>query len=802
MRCSTSWRFVAARLEGTVTQWHPYERRGVVRGADGRDYVVPNSRAFETVLPSTIRGGLEGAKVTFRVQALRGSLDDAAASSTLPTDRSVIRRRNDGIHANSYSQTPLKQTDLLAAFRLADDGKLTTTAEPASCNVSLSATEESLGPLPWQRKRSATNERVDTASSTTALAIDIVVDLSTLPKPSEARVKEDEERYYLKEGIRPPSHLKDYRPVSLIDSNKLAQMHRYARASPTEKPVKESMMDCALSASPEKTPPIDTVVKEAHSKGSDATVPSAPSSSAPPKITRTVITAEPLVGTVVAWSSLHRTGLVVRGELPADAVDVPVVSSLENAFVIRSVESFETAMPSSLDLVKRRVRFMAVAYSNVPHQVFAEQIVIEGDLDYSLKITEAPKQTASDAKKLKLAAMVYNEPIVNAQGTSDDLSSRAAVGDPEVPLGAVYGILTRWSGGQGIIERGNGVVYFVQSAAAFLQLVDQHSSSIRGAVVTFEVEPQNPRYAVKVNVLSLAHKDVQSVKPSMPRKDAVVSQQSTTPVAVDAPSSAAVKSARVDDSGAEWLEGFIVSWSPAEEQGVIQGDDGERYLLRDADENVVGYDESMTRHLIKKGRRVKYCRYGGTGLLACHVIALDTEADEAALRAASLQAKADRENQLSIDGNPDEAIASPMSTSYWMTKMERAGFDVSEVKKRQEMAQVPRELQDEDDDPLLSPDEVFKKDRWFNDKDRNIKVPGSDVRVGDLAQVSPIAMVNLAQKVSSPEKLEKMKNKYYNMLSEDMKAHAWQQAKEMAPRYAKRIREARETGQEPTFHFY
>jgi hypothetical protein len=790
----------SSRREGVVQQWHPFERRGViVEDGTGTTFTIPNTRAFETVLPTNLRN-LVGAKVSFTVPG-----DGAGSTSPrkegeyrdVGTDRVTIRRKSDDIHSSTFRRPPPK-VDLLAAFRVQVPGDETnpaaqsppTPAQPAPNKYDDADALPSDDRLPWQRKK--TTKATSSTASAPQLAFDILIDMNTVPLPSEERQMEDEKRTYLRDGVVPATHLKDLRSTTLLNETQLTRLRQlsgFNATSTSDVSGKEGHIKGITDL-----PLVSTAVAAAAESATMAAQqkPKKQESTKKEVVVRREATAQ--TGTIVAWSSIHRTGLVLLGALEPNA-PVPVVSSTQakGTYVIRNVEAFQSAMPSSLSLVGRQVQFHGVHYSDVPQQMFAEDIVIGGTLDYTMSVSPEMQGNTKEALRAAAKREKYQALILESKELS--LEDPDAWYQQNVPTTAVYGVLTRWSGGQGTVEIGSGKTYFVDSAAEFLQLVDSSSSHIRGAVVTFEVNPDTPRFARKINVLTLSSRsDTQASaaplplrQPLLKKADDGVRNSEGASTAGDAP------------QGAEWLHGFLVSWSPNEAQGIIQGDDGNRYLLRDAVDNVKDYKERAV-HLITKGRRVSFVRMNESGYVACHVVVEEAEADEETVRKATLEAE-QKEPLRNIDGNMDEAVASPLSTGYWMSKLEKVGFDVSEVKKRQESV-IPPELLEGDDDPLLDTKAALSKDRWYNDKDKNKKLPGSEVRPGDIAQMSPTAMVNLAAKIRNPEKLEKMKDKYYNQLSEEMKEHAWKQAKEMAPRYGKRIREAREVGEEPTFHFY
>lgn len=224
--------------------------------------------------------------------------------------------------------------------------------------------------------------------------------------------------------------------------------------------------------------------------------------------------------------------------------------------------------------------------------------------------------------------------------------------------------------------------------------------------------------------------------------------------------------------------------------------------------------------LLKKyftiGRRVKFMTYGTTGLLACNVVVLPEVVSKGETIFNTMEWKdqedgADEGNdgkkgsiEEGIKGE-EEAIVSPTCTSYWLQRMERAGYDVKEVSSLQNKALTPPKDDDDaegGDSAFLDSEDLFKKDHWWTDPRKNRKFPNSNMTAGHLALMGPASMMNLAAKASDPKRLDKMVRKYQARLTEDQKALAWQKAKEMAPKYEACIRRAKARSEEPTFHFF
>ncbi|KAH9578769.1 hypothetical protein LSM04_004326 [Trypanosoma melophagium] len=723
------------RLSGTVVSWHPFERRGVIHCTlDDKEYLIPNARAFETILPTRLRN-LNGAKVEFEV------LRDAEE-----VDRVITRSRLDSITANSYKKkTPV---DFLAGFRLTPQESDKKKKEKAS-KLNIEDTKLLKSSL----------------SSNSCIAGHITVDLSTLVNPEDGNgitgVKGDIYNVDTVEGgVPPPKGVKDLRNPVVLDAETM-KILRLRRRIGDESKAREAVEQ-------EKQ-------EEANRKANK----------------RKVLSTQQ-TGVVLTWSSLHRSGVLLE-----NATTIPKSASAEdmkNVCIIRNVDAFNTALPTSLNLVGRVVTFTKVIYDSQPLRVFAENITVHGEINFADDVT-----AAAEAKS-KEAAAVERAKRAKQLGTQFE---EINYDNEPLPSGPLYGVVTRWSGGQGIVETGSGRLYYIQSAAEFKQLVDHTSHSIRGAVVSFNVDPSNRRNAKDVDVLSLATRDLSTVMPMLKKSDGALASLSTTTTTTTTGISGGnlntENPSEEKESTADfvWVHGMMITWSPSEGQGVIQGDDGERYVLRDAEELVVDY--KTRKSLLKKGRQVKFTPFGGTGHLACNVVLLDTEADAALLAEAELQP---REMRMS-EGHTEEAIAPPMSTAYWITRMDRAGYDTTEVKQMQNKAITFDDGDgDESDDKLLDSEDLFKKDHWFNDPRKNMRLPNSDMTAGNLALIGPASMMNIAMKAHDPKKLEKMKNKYYNRLTEPMKEFAWKQAKELAPKYEKRVKEAREKGDEPRFSFY
>ncbi|KAH8605073.1 hypothetical protein ERJ75_001653800 [Trypanosoma vivax] len=733
----TAVRFVPKCLSGVIVSWHPFERRGSIRcDDDGRVYVIPNARAFETILTSRTRS-LEGAKVKF-----------APLGHEREVENVITRSRLDPITENSYKQP--SPVDFLSAFRVDQDHEVQRTEIGG---------RRSENPLEPGKTHSSAS-----CDSFELVAGNIVVDLNTLAGTTstcvvgEERLGDEE----LMGGLPSPLGKKDLRNAVVLDAD-TKELLRLRRQVGDESRAREIFQERRR--------------KEIAEKAQER-----------------VVLAELQTGIVLSWSQLYRSGVILAGAtvLPdATSASDDAAEVARNICIIRNVDAFETALPTMLNLVGCTVTFTKVKYGSQSSSVFAECITVSGVLDFDSARTSATEAKTKEAAEAELAARKRRFGALFFEEEEDN--------NEPPPTAPLYGVITRWSGGQGVVETGNGRQYYIRSAADFLQLIDQKSSAVRGAVVRFNVDSENRRNAREVDVLSLAVRSPLDMVPTLekrePTKSPVGRSAGVEEVGCGTTSAAAGGgSSSPPPETVQWVHGMVVTWSQQEGQGVIEGDDGIRYVLRDAEAHIVNYE--TCKFLLNKGRRVKFVSCGISGRLASNVVLFEEEADESVLVEAELQL---RQPRLS-DGHADEAIASPMSTAYWIGRMDKAGFDTSEVKKMQGKAIAFEE--DDNDDKLLDSEDLFKKDHWFNDPRKNIRLPNSDVTAGNLALIGPASMMNIAMKAHNPKKLEKMKDKYYNRLTEPMKEYAWKQAKELAPKYEKRIKEAREKGEEPRFTFY
>ncbi|GET91708.1 hypothetical protein, conserved [Leishmania tarentolae] len=765
---------------GRIIEWDPFERHGVIAESEGgRHYKIANTRAFETVLPTMLRT-LEGASVAFDVEK------EASA------DRVIIRNRLTPITAESYRQKP--PVDFLSPEMLRWAG-------PRGALLKQNETSSDT----TERENGATEGSHAAVETEELFAKNIIVDVSSLPATHIARWSGPLSEEPV---IKPTKNLKDMRSSRIFD----AEVNTYLR-------LKQQLGSTAEA---------QRVLAEQQERAAKGAV-------------RREVVAEKTEAIVLAWSGIHRSGLIREGiqhHRDAASSDDTLPVTLNNGdstadatlCIIRNVHAFQSALPTSQNLQHRHVTFAKVSYSSQPHRYYAENIVVVGDVHYnaavpSLEEARAIKEQEKAAAMLhrRFGALIMEDSDDHGAGSGERQSSSTqqfTSGRPaeescihsgadspltgeEMPVDpnkVLYGVILRWSGGQGVIEGGDGRHFYLRSAADFEQLVDKSSCHLRGAVVQFKQDAANPRYACQVDVLSTAATTMGELKPLLEKtKFNVCASGGATPAAKSEVAAAAPKTV---PEGLEWSHGTLLSWSSVEGQGIIIGeaDQEARYVLRDPEENVIDYTSKQT--LLRKGRRVKFTPFGSTGRLACNVVLLEAEVDEEALAEAALRPK---EPQLSMDGNKNEAVPSPMSTSYWLNRMDKAGYDTREVKSLQNRAL--RLDEDDDDDgteggKFLDSEDLLKKDHWWSDPRKNVRFPNSDMTAGHLALIGPASMMNVAMKTKDPKKLDKMLKKYQSRLTEDQKEYAWRQAKEMAPRYEECVRRGRERNEEPTFYFF
>ncbi|KPA85016.1 hypothetical protein ABB37_01443 [Leptomonas pyrrhocoris] len=791
------------RQKGTITEWDPFERHGVIQDAAGHCYRIANTRAFETVLPTMLRT-LEGAVVEFDVGR------EAAA------DRVIIRNRLTPITAESYRQEPpvnFLSAEMLGQFQPASRFKKGTASATKLRNEAAALTTQ----------RTSSSKHAAAEKTAELYARNITVDIGSIPAKQIARWSgplSDEA------VIMPTKNLKDMRSSRLFDGETNAYLKLAQQLGSGEAAQR------LLAAQQER---------------------------AEAEAVQRVVVAAKATGVVLAWSGIHRSGLIREDSATdagkaasanattttaATAMVEGIGGNAEPVCIIRNVYAFQSALPTSQSLLQRRVTFTKVTYSTQPHRAFAENIAVEGDVRYdnavlSLEDVHAAKQKerAAALRSGRPGALILEDEPDDGGGDGTGVARAAHSGDasgvanhsvktgeataaaspidgprekqdePVDPNKVYYGVVVRWSGGQGVVEGGDGHHYFLRSAADFVQLVDQNSHQLRGAVVQFQRDAANPRYARAVDILSTAATTLREVRPMLEKTQFVV-RGTSAPCTAEHQAAARpsqpseANAADVEPEGVAWIYGTVLSWSAVEGQGIVLSDADQeaRYVLRDPEENVIAY--ASTQHRLRKGRQVKFTTFGSTGRLVCNLVLLDSEVEEEVLREDELRP---REPVMTLDGNMNEAIPSPMSTSYWLNRMDKAGFDTKEVKDLQNRALTLDE--DDDDDgteggKFLDSEELLKKDPWWSDPRKNVRFPNSDMTAGHLALIGPASMMNVAMKTKDPKKLDKMLKKYQSRLTEDQKEHAWKQAKEMAPKYEECIRKSRERNEEPKFYFF
>ncbi|KAI5687768.1 hypothetical protein MNV84_06835 [Leishmania braziliensis] len=724
---------------------------------------------------------LEGATVEFDV--------DRQPSA----DRVIIRNRLTPITVESYQRRPPVDFLSLEMLGWADPRGATSKQNEVSSDNA--------------KREGGTTEGSDTAADAEEMfAKNIIVDVSSIPATQIARWSGPLSEEAV---IKPTKNIKDMRSSRLFD----AETNAYLR-------LKQRLGGTAEA---------QRVLAEQREKAAKAAV------------RREVIT-EKTEGVILAWSGIHRSGLIREGiqhtgehaslgsalSVTVDNEDSAAAGAL---CIIRNVHAFQSALPTSQSLQQRRVVFTKVSYSVQPHRYYAENVVVVGDMRYdaavpSLEEARALKERekAAATKNHRLGALIMEDDAGDGaenRGRQWHKAQQFAAGSPSTetsvhagasslleedgmpvdPEKVLYGVIVRWSGGQGVIESGDGRHFYLRSAADFEQLLDIRSHHLRGAVVQFKQDAASPRYACQVDILSTAATTMSEVKPLLEKTQFNVSTAHSAASTANGEAAVAVSKAVPEE--VEWTHGTLLSWSPVEGQGIIIGeaDQEARYVLRDAEENVVNYATSQA--LLRKGRRVKFTPFGSTGRLACNVVLLEAEAEEEALAEEELRPK---EPQLSMDGNKNEAIPSPMSTSYWLNRMDKAGYNTKEVRDLQNRALRLDEDEDGDDGTeggkFLDSEDLLKRDHWWSDPRKNVRFPNSDMTAGHLALIGPASMMNIAMKTKDPKKLDKMLKKYQSRLTEEQKEHAWKQAKEMAPKYEECIRKGRERNEEPTFYFF
>lgn len=818
---------------GRIVEWDSLNRTGIIEadpaddGSAPRRFHILSPRVFETIVPSHIRS-LKGTRVTsFEPEEGVGK-----------SSAHIYHKGTWAGYRPHASMMPHK--DLLASH------EVTLTKAAAKGDI--------------ERSKFG---RSDAEEGDIWTAHKIVLDLSTAPQLTKAERAELRTRDYVKKGSLLRLGQVDLRPRSLFNTaEEFAMIEAKRLRRPYEEVLKEFLEEEEEERQLEaRTKDLSSLAGKKVVTKEDKPVPSATeaaSSSKPAEFSRPVVYREfvekEVLGVVVAWSSVTRSGVCIQGSLE-EGLSLEEQIGKQQIYVIKSVDSFISAMPNAINLRGREVKFSVVSYTEAKGarypNLFAEEIVVQGDLE----IFNADNRTkGSDSAPSKKPSKI-EEPRAVVEGTQ-------------------YGVITRWSGGQGTVEGSNGDVFFIERGSDFDEAVDvkTNAAALRGAVVTFVVDAARPQFAASLRLLSTpqpTNREVKTVPFRLPQTSGVPATGVANMVAPVIPAPATVP----PTSDPRWLTGVLSSWSAVEGSGIIQlvleedpaadplpqpaasssstapspvdrlsdlnlsslGAEvkspivppsrtpvgtwvpNSRFVLRDPSETIVSYDEHKL--LLKKGRKVHFIPGGSTGKI-CQFVMLDmSEVSEEELKSIEEKERGTKTPSVALEEgeyDPRSEVTSeiaqpPTNGAYWFARAERAGFDMSELR-----AMKGREGEAVDptrDDPrkdmegnkgidLNDPIEVLENDPWFKDPSKNKKFPNSDMRYGDMQRTSPIAMMSLANKVRDPKKLEETKDKYYNKLTEPMKEWCWQQAKEQAPRFEQRIKEAKMKGTEPTFHYF
>lgn len=753
------------RRQGTIESWDFLGRRGIILDDETGERVhISNPCAFETVLPTHLRGGLQGARVSFCV-----------SSSHLSSKRVLTRVRTDRLTSKSYQQKPPVDFIALAARTPVITGL---EEQPELCSAPPSPT-------------GATNREDETLSHRYAEKIVLEIDSLSpaqllhcdgpLVAASSAVGGRTEAELLDGDSVAPPMHLKDMRGSKLFD-----------------RATQERLRLCKALGSMEAA---ERFIEERERR---QLLEQQCSGRAKPR----EVVKEGATGKVEMWSALHRSGLI-REETTSPATEAGLVASTGEAgdVLIRNAQCFDTALPSSRDLVGRVVRFDKVVYAAQPNKFYAENIKLVEDRDF-----EPPRASLEAA--LPRVQIPSWDPVRPAAGEAGEAG--------EAVVHTAYGVITRWSGGSGILHSSDGKQFVVSSASHFNQLVDFASRKLRGAVVRFQWSTAQPTVAQSIDILCVSEGDPSEWKPALNIQPAAASASANEPPAATAtPPAEREEVLRATPEGA-WTFGILVSWSPCEGHGIVQDrdDPANRYLLRNVEQNVIGWSDVSEEGAekeqestviqrtppqrvvkwLKVGRHLKFMTYGSTGKFVCNAVLLESvsEAEESGGYQLRLPDQAEKEVEQQVD---QEAIVSPTCTSYWLQRMERVGFDVKEVSDLQNKALLPPN-DDDDDGGFLDSEDLLKKDPWWNDPKKNRRLPNSQVTHGHLALIGPASMMNIAAKASDPKRLDKMLKKYQARLTEEQKEMAWQKATEMAPKYEECIRQAKAKNEEPTFYFF
>ncbi|PIZ25297.1 MAG: hypothetical protein COY47_06700, partial [Chloroflexi bacterium CG_4_10_14_0_8_um_filter_57_5] len=153
------------------------------------------------------------------------------------------------------------------------------------------------------------------------------------------------------------------------------------------------------------------------------------------------------------------------------------------------------------------------------------------------------------------------------------------------------------------------------------------------------------------------------------------------------------------------------------------------------------------------------------------------------------------------DGKPrEEAVAGPMSMSYWVTRFEKVGANMKEYKSFNEQALVPGQMPKGPDGKVMDED-PRKNDPWFNDSEKNRKIPGTNAKFSDLMGMNQMGMMEMSHTARDPQKLQEKMKDLEEKVPVEMREQGMQKAREWGPQYLKRIKEGKKTGGDFNFNF-
>jgi hypothetical protein len=494
---------------------------------------------------------------------------------------------------------------------------------------------------------------------------------------------------------------------------------------------------------------------------------------------------------------------------------------------------------------------------NEPPSEKDEHLLALAPENLSVSLGECTNMIAEDITVTELPAQIgASAPTTNTKTTVSGGSSLSDADLNDTLLeddGPHFAVVTRWSGGQGTLESATGRVFFIEDAHSFASF-DPNSVAIRGAVVQFEQDPARPRYARGIVILSEvsksggvgdsipAHHDLPlsvintadfdqalvkhadysqvdfNVSGAVPGAARVVAAAADANVAsASAPTTTPTGSDSDPFAHLPIKYGTVVTYSKHEKTGVIQevGGAEERFVIRDAGRDVVGFAQKGVEKAFKKGCYVSFVAVGVSGRVAGRVaLAKDprivddedespvnatAEADDgdkagATSAAATTGSGAAAEDSDEPRKSLEEATASPMATEYWLRRFERVGANVSEYRK------AASDVKPADPDEAL--DEYANDDPWFKDPKRNKKVRGN-ATASDMMMISPANLMNLSMKgYQDPAKLQTDANKIEKRLPPEVRMKCRDEAKQWAPKFLKAMQDTRERGGEPSFNFY